>query len=76
MDADDSEGAAVVEWSNDDHLLLVFGRDGLGVWSRDSGVELARIKQQEPLFAASFNSEADRIATLTVDGALRVWWPA
>jgi WD40 repeat protein len=76
MDADDLEGASVVQWSNDDRLLLVFGRDGLGVWSRDSGVELARITQPQPLLAASFNSEADRIATLTTDGALRVWWTA
>jgi WD40 repeat protein len=76
MDADDSDGASVVQWSNDDHLLLVVGPDGLGVWSRESGVELARITQQEPLLAASFNSKADQIATVTVDGALRVWWPA
>jgi WD40 repeat protein len=76
MDADDLEGASIVQWSNDDHLLLVFGRDGLGVWSRESGVELARITPREPLLAASFSSEADRIATVTVDGALRVWWPA
>jgi WD40 repeat protein len=76
MDADDSGGASVVQWSNDDHLLLVFGRDGLGLWSRDSGVELARITQQEALLAASFNPEADQLATVTADGALRVWWPA
>jgi Mrp family chromosome partitioning ATPase/WD40 repeat protein len=76
MDAEDTEGASVVQWSNDDHLLLVYSRDGLGVWSRESGVELARITQPEPLLAASFNSEADRIATLTADGALRVWWTA
>jgi WD40 repeat protein len=76
MDADDSQGASIVHWSDDDHLLLVYGRDGLGVWSRESGVELARIAQDEPLLAASFNAGADRIATVTADGALRVWWPA
>jgi len=76
MDADVPEGALIVQWNNDDGLLLVFGCDGLGVWSRDSGVELARIPQQETLLAASFNSEADRIATVTADGALRVCWPA
>jgi len=76
MDADALEGASVVQWSDDDRLLLVFARDGLGVWSRESGVKLARITQSEPLLAASFNAAADRIATVTVDGALRVWWPA